>query len=55
MIDQVTKFKKYGIATEFVGEAHMDKSENFEGEVQLLYITPENIVRNELYRNMLLP
>ena len=24
------------------------------GEVQLLYITPENIVRNKLYRNILL-
>ena len=26
IIDQVTKFKKYGIGTEFVGEAQMDKS-----------------------------
>ena len=57
IIDQVTKFKKYGIETEFVGEAQMDKSvivKVLKGEVQLLYITPENIVRNELYQNMLL-
>ena len=57
IIDQVTKFKKYGIGKEFVGEAQMDKSvivKVLKGEVQILYITPENIVRNELYRNMLL-
>ena len=57
IIDQVIKFRKYGIATEFVGEAQMDKSvivKVLKGEVQLLYITPETIVRNELYRNMLL-
>jgi len=39
-----------------VGEAQQNKSvvhKVVKGEVQLLYITPENIVKNEFYRNML--
>lgn len=57
MMDQRSKFSEYGLTTEFVGEAQTDKSVSrrvLSGEVQLVYITPENLVENRLYRNMLL-
>ena len=57
MIDQRSKFAIHGMLTEFVGEAQTDKSVTarvLNGDVQLVYITPENIVENPLYRNMLL-
>lgn len=57
MMDQRSKFAKYGLSTEFVGEAQTDKSVSrrvLNGEVQLVFITPENVVENQLYRSMLL-
>ncbi len=57
MMDQSSKFAKHGLSTEFVGEAQTDKSvikRVLKGEVQLVFITPENIVENPLYRNMLM-
>lgn len=56
MIDQRSKFARYGISTEFVGEAQTEKSvvkRVLNGDVQLVYVTPENIVENPIYRNML--
>ena len=37
---------------EFVGEAQRDKSGKSIKEIQLVYITPENLVQNCMYRNM---
>lgn len=56
MMDQQSRFTRCGFSTEFVGEAQSNKSVTrrvLSGEVQLVYITPENIVENPLYRGML--
>ena len=56
MIDQQSKFARYGLSTEFVGEAQTDKEVSkrvLNGKVQLIFITPENIVENPMFRNML--
>ena len=57
MIDQKKKFILKGISTEFVGEGQTDKDavrSVVQGNVQLVYISPENLIYNPLYRNMLL-
>ena len=57
MMDQCKRFSEKGVVAKFVGEAMTDKNvikEVLEGRVQLLYITPESIILNRLYRNMLL-
>ena len=57
MMDQCKRFSEKGVVAKFVGEAKTDKNvikEVLEGRVQLLYITPESIILNRLYRNMLL-
>ena len=57
MIDQKKKFSLKGIATEFVGEGQTDKDaigKVVKGDIQLLYISPESILCNTLYRNMLM-
>ena len=54
MMDQKAKFLPKGIVTEFVGEEQTDDSaieKVLRGAVQLLYISPENLVCN---RNMIL-
>ena len=56
MMDQHSKFFSLGLSTEFVGEIQTDKSvirKVLNGEVQLVYITPENVIDNPMYRNML--
>ena len=56
MMDQHSKFLSLGLSTEFVGEIQTDKSvirKVLNGEVQLVYITPENVIDNPMYRNML--
>ena len=56
-MDQHSRFTSLGLSTEFVGEAQRDKSaikKVLNGEVQLVYITPENLVHNCMYRNMLM-
>ena len=57
MMDQQQKFSLRGIRTEFVGEAQTDASiiqRVLQGNLDLLYINPENILNNTRYRPMLL-
>ena len=57
MIDQRSKFARLGISTEFVGELQADEeavARVLRGEVQLVFISPENIICNPKFRNMLL-
>ena len=57
MMDQRKKFSLSGITTEFVGEDQIDKSvitRVIKGDIQLVYISPESLVCNPVYRNMLL-
>ena len=57
MMDQQAKYSITGLKVEFVGEAQTDlacKKKVLKGEVQLVYITPENIIENKVYREMLL-
>jgi len=56
MIEQQAKFAAAGILTEYVGESQKDTTawrRVVNGEVQLLYISPENIICNPHYRHML--
>lgn len=57
MMDQKAKFEPKGIMTEFVGEEQTDDSARdrvFRGSVQLVYISPESLVCNPMFRNMIL-
>ena len=56
MIDQKRSFKHRGITVEFVGEAQNDENAAMsvlKGEIQLVYISPESILNNKKFRNML--
>ena len=57
MVDQQEKFAERGIKAEFVGEAQIDEAvvtRVLLGDVQLLYISPENLLNNPKFRSMLL-
>ena len=57
MIDQQAKFTVMGLSTEFVGEAEENRevvSKVLNGDVQLVFISPENLINNKSYRDMLL-
>ena len=57
MIDQKNKFVGRGIKAEYVGKAQCESdavAEVIKGRVQLLFISPESILLNPRYRNMLL-
>ena len=57
MVDQQQKFAERGVKAEFVGEAHTDKAvvaKVLRGNLQLLYISPENLLNNRNFRSMLL-
>ena len=57
MMDQQTKYSLKGLKVEFVGEAQADPSRKkkvLNGEAQLVFITPENIIEHKVYREMLL-
>ena len=57
MADQREKFTTKGIAAEFVGELQQDINamDNVRtGQCQLVYISPESILRNPQWREMLL-
>ena len=57
MIDQQQKFLQRGIKAEFVGQAQVDKAvvkRVLEGDLQLLYISPENLLNTCKFRSMLL-
>lgn len=57
MMDQHQKYKSRGLTSELVGEAQTDRMVTqrvLEGEVQLVFITPENIIKKGKFRDMLL-
>ena len=57
MMDQTAKYSPKGLSTEFVGESQANSDvirRVLKGQVQLLYISPEIILVNNHYRNMLL-
>jgi len=57
MMDQQAIFTPRGLRTEFVGEVQTDVEADkmvLKGAMQLLFISPENILNNIKYRNMLL-
>ena len=56
MIDQQEKFKQTGIRVEFVGEAQTDEQivrDAVSGNIQLLYISPESLLKNKHFHGML--
>ena len=56
MMDQKSKFTPYGISAEFVGEAQEDDDVTrrvVHGKIQLVFISPENLICNPTFRNML--
>ena len=57
MMDQKEKFSRAGLETEFVGEAQHDPRaisySSVEGKVQLLYVSPESLLINSEWREML--
>ena len=56
MMDQKSKFTPRGITAEFVGESQCDRlaiESVLTGNVELVFISPESIITNPLYRNML--
>ena len=57
MKEQAARFSALGLSAEFVGEAQTStevKSKVLNGKVQLVFISPENLLCNTIYRNMLL-
>ena len=57
MMEQKSKFTHRGLSVEFVGELQHDLQSMQsikEGKVQLLYTSPESILRNSQWREMLL-
>ena len=57
MMDQKAKFTPRGITAEFVGESQDDPTaikNVLRGMVQLVFISPEALLRNRTYRSMLL-
>ena len=57
MIDQREKFSQKGFTVEFVGKAQKDEEavlSVLNGRVQLVYISPENLLGNARFRAMML-
>ena len=57
MMDQKTHLLPRGLVCEFVGAAQYDDDvvdRVLAGIVQLVFISPENLIRNDLFRTMLL-
>ena len=57
MKEQTEKFTRLGITTEFVGEAQTSpvaKLHVLKGEIQLVFISPESLLCNSAFRDMLL-
>ena len=56
MIDQKEKFVHRGLKVEFVGEAQTEENATtavLNGDIQLVYISPESLLLNRKYRRML--
>jgi len=52
MKDQAARFSALGLSAEFVGEGQTDptvKSRVFKENIQLLFISPENLLCNAVY------
>uniref|UniRef100_A0A1X7SLS0 Helicase ATP-binding domain-containing protein n=2 Tax=Amphimedon queenslandica TaxID=400682 RepID=A0A1X7SLS0_AMPQE len=54
MMDQKARFTPKGIDVEFIGEDQKCIRKVLAGDVQLVYISPESLMCNAIYRNMLL-
>ena len=57
MMDQRAKYSHTGLDVEFICEMQADKlckKRVLEGKVQLVHITPESIIENRMFREMLL-
>jgi len=57
MQEQAQRFSEAGIKSGFIGEAQKDsviQSKVLNGELDLVFISPENIICNSRYRNMML-
>ena len=57
MMEQTAKFTRKGINTGFLGETQTDPlviRDVLKGAIQLVYISPEALLYNSVYRNMLL-
>ena len=55
MIDQRDKFNHMGLSAEYIGELHepMILANVKEGKYQLLFVSPESLMRNSLWREVL--
>ena len=56
MMDQKQRFMSRGITVEYVGEAQTNDdavAAVINGKIQLVYISPENILNNFRFRNMI--
>ena len=56
MVEQSAKFIALGVNAQFVGEAQSDATvcqQVFDGQFQLVFISPENLLCNSRYRGML--
>lgn len=57
MMDQKARFTPKGVVAEFVGEEQTDQNcirSVISGSAQLVYISPESLICNQIYRNMIL-
>ena len=57
MVDQCDKFKSLGMSADYVGETQDDRlaiERIVSGKTQLVFISPEAIINNQRYREMLL-
>ena len=57
MMDQRAKFTPMGLSIEFLGEHQQDPqaiTKFLKRDIQLIYISPESILKNYKYRHMLL-
>ena len=56
MIDQKEKFSQKGIVVDFIGDAQWDEEVIWDaigGKIQLLYISPESLINNKSFQDML--
>ena len=56
MLDQKEKFVQKGLKVDFVGQAqHNEQALEavINGQIQLVYISPESLLENKRYQNML--
>ena len=57
MMDQVSNFQARGVKTDFIGDSQTDPSVRkkvLRGELELVYTTPESLINNCVYREMLM-